>query len=72
MLKDALVGNGEGSSSIRDVADPDSADSSEVDDPVLAHSRDNALLDDDFIDAESQSPLVSQTSFMLLRANRGC
>ncbi|MCJ1401229.1 hypothetical protein MMC11_004441 [Xylographa trunciseda] len=56
MLEDVLaVDNGEGSSSTRDANDPDSETWSEVDDPVLAHSRDNALLTDDFLEDNPQS-----------------
>ena len=60
MLRDALgVENGEGSSSTQEAVDPDSENSTEDDDPVLAHSRDNALLNDDFLEDDPQRLLVS-------------
>ncbi|MCJ1436368.1 hypothetical protein MMC27_005747 [Xylographa pallens] len=56
MLRNTLgVENGEGSSSTQEAVDPDSGNSSEEDDPVLAHSRDNALLNDDFLKDDPQS-----------------
>ena len=52
------VENGEGSSSAWEILTPESGESSDIDDPVLAHNRDHTLLDDDFLESESQKPSV--------------
>ena len=68
MLRDTVgVENGEGSSSTPEAVKPDSENSSEEDDPVLTHSRDNALLNDDFLEDDPQSLLVSHHFVLCLR-----
>lgn len=57
-MASASSGNGEGSSFFRgqNAQDVEAEDGSgsDLDDPVMAHRRDNALLDDDFLADNTQ------------------
>lgn len=53
-----VAGSGEGSSSFQNRFNAESSDSSDVDDPVLAHDRERALLNDDLLEDSSNNPSV--------------
>lgn len=54
----AVAGSGEASSSVQNSFNAESSDSSDLDDPVLAHDRERALLDDDFLGDDPSNPSV--------------
>ena len=54
----AVVKNGEASSSAQNNIHAGSSDSSDLDDPVLAHDRERALLDNDFLEDNFNNPSV--------------
>lgn len=53
-----VAGNGEASSSFQTSFNAASSDASDLDDAVLAHDRERALLDDDFLEDNPNNPSV--------------
>jgi len=54
-----VAGNGEASSSAQNNFNAESSESSDLDDPVLAHDRERALLENDFLEHNSNNPSVA-------------
>ena len=53
-----VAGNGEASSSFQNNFNAASSDASDLDDAVLAHDRERALLDDEFLEDNPNNPSV--------------